>query len=301
MADDKDLPWAEAFAALGVVYDIVEIRLGKSTIANKPNRAEKAVAMILQFIAALWASTKDLESTRGKLQYIEAQVFGKAGKSALTALRRTRGCGKKFTSEDVDKMKWIIEWLNSAVPRPISPSYKGPPLILFTDGACEGYESVETTMTTCGAVLLDRRDNSALVFGIEINKTLQAEWRDRGGGKKQLVTEAELLPVLLARRLWQDRIRGTKLIAYVDSNPAKFSLIRGTSESCPCEDIVRSICLFDCQSVTWPWYSRVPTKSNIADGPSRLKFPKSILNFKVVICNHVPQPSSLVNGIWADL
>ena len=45
------------------------------------------------------------------------------------------------------------------------------------------------------------------------------------------------------------------------------------------------------------WYSRIPSKSNPADDPSRLVFDKVVaeLNLEVVEVN---QPNTLVNGSW---
>ena len=148
-----------------------------------------------------------------------------------------------------------------------------------------------------GAVLLDRRDGVALVFGATVFPELVTEWRLQNPSKKQFVTEAELLPSLVAKVNWRSRMAGAKLITFVDSNPAKFCLVKGTSESISCEAIVRACSLEDAQYTTWNWITRVPTRSNIADGPSRLEFPDRIGNFKVSI-EQVVQPKSLQHGSW---
>ena len=293
----KDVEWSEVFDALGVRYDLTRIGMGASTVGNKPGRADQVVPILEEFIKEKRGSTKDIEVVKGKLQYMESQVFGRTLKSALSVLNRTRGHGKRFSDQDIKKISWILEWLQHSLPRRISPSFRDLPLLLFTDGACEGFMNSEMATTTCGAVLLDRRDNKALVFGFKVNDSLQLEWKHAGKGKKQLVTEAELLPVLISRKLWMDRVSGSKIITFVDSNPAKFSLIRGTSESESCEDIIRAISILDAAEHVWVWYARVPSKSNPADLPSRLQFPSSIAGFQVEIFE-APQPSSLKDGKW---
>ena len=112
------------------------------------------------------------------------------------------------------------------------------------------------------------------------------------------MTEAELLPVLVSRRLWADRMAGAKVIVFVDSNPAKYSLLRGTSESVSCQNLVRTISIIGASQQSWPWYSRVPSKSNPSDGPSRLSFPSKVLRFTVQV-SEAPQPISLEDGVWA--
>ena len=295
----KDVDWAQSFTALGVVFDISGLHLRQSSVGNKPGRTEDVVKQLSKFVAESWANTKDVESIRGKLVFMDSQIFGRAGKSAMSCLQRGRGHGKKFNTEDKSKIRWLIQWLQCVKPRVLSPPTSDLPLLLFTDGACEQFDDEETRITTCGAVLFDRKNNTASMFGMEINKSLQREWSQLAGNKKQLVTEAELLPVLISRRLWKDRISGNLIIVFVDSNPAKYGLIRGMADTKPCEGIIRAVSIMDAKEKTWPWYSRVPSKSNPADGPSRLQFPDKLLDFTVCICT-APQPTSLKDGVWVD-
>ena len=70
------------------------------------------------------------------------------------------------------------------------------PQILFTDGACEDLD--EGLQVSYGALLWDAQDGTFHTFGVIIENPLKEEWLSTG--KRQLVTEAELLPVLIARR-----------------------------------------------------------------------------------------------------
>ena len=71
----------------------------------------------------------------------------------------------------------------------------------------------------------------------------------------------------------------------------------GIGDSISCENIVRACSLEDAKYFTWNWFTRVPTKSNIADGPSRLEFPTAIGNFIVERCE-ITQPKTLKFGSW---
>ena len=93
---------------------------------------------------------------------------------------------------------------------------------------------------------------------------------------------------------------GTKFLAFVDSNPARFALVKGGSESLACERIVRAVCMEDTRLESWPWYARVPSKSNVADDPSRMVFPETLLDFNLTIYEDVAQPSTLRNGDWTE-
>ena len=292
----KVKPWAELFVTLGVVFDISRISEGLSLVSNKPDRVAKIVADLSGMLESKRATAKQCESTRGKLNYSEAQIFGRVSKGKLRVFARKSGSGKSFSTEDCAILVWLIKWLEVSTPRPVTSPFKEPPLILFTDGACEPVKNDPTkrSLVTCGAVLLDRRDKTAQYFGVEITKDLTDEWF-RITAKLQLVTEAELLPQLLARALWKDRIAGSKLLSFVDSEPAKFSLIRGTSDTVTCADIVAAVSFFDAEQLVWSWFLRVPSYSNLADAPSRLEPIGDIPGFKVFACEPI-QPISLIGG-----
>ena len=294
----KDQPWSKLFTTLGVVFDISRISESLSTVGNKEERKRKLIAQLNGLITEKFASAKTCESIRGKLTYSDSQVFGRASKGKLKALDRGPGKGKNFSEFELSQLQWLVRWLEESPPRQITSRYQGPPLVLFTDGACEplSNDAKGSSLTTCGAVLLDPRTKTALVFGIRIRQELTDQWESLAM-KKQLVTEAELLPQLLARRTWEERIKGVKLLSFIDSEPSKFSLIRGTSESQTCADIVSAVAMFDSLNFVWSWYSRVPTWSNIADAPSRLEKVTKILDYEVVY-SEPEQPVSLQGGLW---
>ena len=177
----------------------------------------------------------------------------------------------------------------------MSPPHVGLPLILFTDGACDpdGPEVV----ASCGAVLFDRRDETAHVFGCWIHDGLIKEWT--ASGRKQVVTEAEILPLLIARRVWFDRLKGCKLLNFVDNDGAKFACIRGTYDTPECALVLKAMFFEETKLQTWSWFSRVCSYSNCSDAPSRLdlKTPQEAYNAKVW---RAPRPVSLWGGQWAE-
>ena len=288
--DDKNKPYQQIFDALGVTFDLTELAWGRSVVYNKPGRV-KATCQEIEATLARGSMTKlQMASLRGKLQFMDAQIFSRASKSVMFELEVPATANVELTESVEVALKWLAMWIRDAKPRLISPDRDATRAILFSDGACE------PSITSCGALLVDLSDNSYHVFGIKINDDLLLEWTDRGR-KKQLVTEAELLPLLIARRVWGERIRRSVLMNYVDSEPAKFSLIKGNSEVEPCNNIVRAIQMEELDLQTWSWFSRIPSPSNPADGPSRLDFlwTCDILGAKRY---EVEQPKSLRAGRW---
>ena len=115
------------------------------------------------------------------------------------------------------------------------------------------------------------------------------------------MTEAEILPQLVARRVWASRISGAHLLSFLDSEPAKHCCINANSNSEACEDLVRAIQWEDQKLLPWVWYTRVPTFSNPADAASRLDFELMQRTFPRAtrIDADQVQPKSLNNGMWS--
>jgi hypothetical protein len=289
---EKDLEFAADFVALGVVFDISRLEHGLSQVKHKPKRASEVKEQLYNVLAEGSFSATLAASLRGKLQFMESATFGNAARGAYRVFRHADTVAHKLLNrEDRETLHWLVAWLDYAPPRLVSPGFQGKPLLLFSDGACE-YVNMDRKLS-CGAVLYDPRDNALLMFGFEVPQALGDVWAS--DGRKQLVTECEILPQLIARRLWAKRLAGSNVLSFVDSEPAKFGLIKGMSDTRPCDILIRSIALWDSEATPWIWYSRVPSFSNIADEPSRLLFDKFAKEFPdALLCDasdYVPPPS----------
>ena len=293
----KTSDFAASFAALGIVFNVGRLILKDSTITNKAARIEKVSLQLKEAQSAGTLSAALSDSLRGKVQFMEMSIFGRAARCVAPLFDRTNRKCFDLTRRDSVLVDWLCQWLLTSPPRHISPKFSGQPLLLFSDGACEfcGPKRI----LTCGALLWDPRDSALLYFGFTINEALEAEWS--ASGRRQLVTEAELLPQLVARRLWASRLKCANLISFLDSEPAKFCCIKGSSDSPTCEDIVRAIQTEEQALTPWTWYSRVPTYSNPSDAASRLDFVlmERLFPSAIRVDAAAYQPASLIDGIWA--
>jgi len=90
------------------------------------------------------------------------------------------------------------------------------------------------------------------------------------------IGELETLAVLLASNMWSNHLHGKRCLFFVDNEGARFSLIKGYSRSqvisCMCS--LHTALLDDLFAL--PWYSRVPSISNIVDSSPR-GIPHSLL------------------------
>ncbi|CAE7775427.1 unnamed protein product [Symbiodinium sp. CCMP2592] len=141
-----------------------------------------------------------------------------------------------------------------------------PPVVIFTDGACEE----KGNQVTHGAVIVDPASQTREVFGGHIPEDLVTKWRS--SGRTQLIFFAELYPVLIARRTWAKVLRNRRVLIFVDNEAAKAALIRNYSPLLDAAHMLSDIAELDVELRCFPWYCRVSSKSKFSDAASRLNF-----------------------------
>ena len=120
-------------------------------------------------------------------------------------------------------------------------------------------------MVTCGAIIFYTHSNGNIVseaFGFVVNDQLVDRWLS--SGKRQLVTEAELYAALTALAHWQAVLSNSRVLFFIDSEPAMHCLLRGTSQVDPCAELVAQFHFWLASITTFVWFVRIPAKSNSA-------------------------------------
>ena len=105
-------------------------------------------------------------------------------------------------------------------------------------------------------------------FGRDMKKAMKDRLTVKGK-KKQIIGQAELYPAVVARRFWKEKIQGRDVIHFIDNDSARFALIKGSSPCLESAWLVQSFWTDEGEADTRSWIARVPSRSNIADGPSR--------------------------------
>ena len=87
-------------------------------------------------------------------------------------------------------------------------------------------------------------------------------------GKKTIIHECEFLAVAIALRSWKHHLRAKQVVCFIDNNAVRDSLI---AEKHPviAGRILECVLLDEADNGLMMWFARVPSKSNIADDPSR--------------------------------
>ena len=137
------------------------------------------------------------------------------------------------------------------------------PMYLFTDASFDPIKG-----SGLGAVLVsgDGRVISWFGFWVEIQQLSIF----LSGGQQTAIGELETLVVSMALLIWCDLLRSRPLLVYIDNEGSKFSLIKGYSSSPSITAICTLAATYLDTYCVLPWFSRVPSSSNIADFPSRL-------------------------------
>ena len=128
---------------------------------------------------------------------------------------------------------------------------------------------------------LDRATCTREIWAADVDTSSTKAWVEEVG--EQIITQLELLPVVLERRRSKQLFHNRRLLFFLDNTAACDSLIAGGSKS-PCSDmLIRSFYEVEQLMPCYAWFSRVPSSSNPADMPSRGQIAAAAAMFNATI------------------
>ena len=287
VSDQKRKPFESVFVSLGVQVDFSKMREGSLILGNKPGRVDSIAVQVNDILEKKppVLGFKDALSIRGRLSFAEGQTFCKLTAPTARLLARWSAVSfpRPITSELELHLRFAIKHLQDAGPRVIGPKRNDPPVVVFTDGACEEGAGG----TSIGGVLL-KPGGCCECFGAKLSQEAVDSWKTKVG-QTQVIGQAEVFPVWVARLTWAKELAGRRVIFFINSESARLALIKGYSPILPTLKILMSVIGWDCKNHCYPGYARVPTFSNISDGPSRMTleaFPAGMV--PKVVCPVLP-------------
>ena len=227
---DKEGPKSDSFservAALGVVFDLSRTTDGLLRVHNTEKRIEDTTRFVDEILRSKLLSKKDALSLRGRLAFCDAFIFGRVGKVALQEITK-HAYLKPFVADINARLVESLHLLRSRVltgaPRSLSCRLLET-FYLFTDASF-----CMDTGAGLGAVLVSSSGDVISWFGLQRDMASLSLFLD--GDRKTIIGELETLAVSMAILHWGDRLHSSQLVIYIDNEGAKFSLIRGYSES----------------------------------------------------------------------
>ena len=273
--DEKDKPYEFVFDPLGVRFDLSNMAtLAKVVVSNKPSRVSSIIEQLDQVQTDNSLHPALASELHGKLVYTQAQTFGRAAIPAIREIgNRAHEFGKHIELSQRLKLalEFVKEHLRTAVPRTISANDNSRNVSIFTDG------SFEKEKAQWGFFVHDASTNERIIAGGTVPDELVQYWIGTVG--KQIITQVELLAVLIARRFLGNKCAGRKVIWWIDNDAAKDSFVSGHSDSLGSMSVIYSFYELERLSPSYLWFARVPSYSNVADEPSRGKVKEAASKF----------------------
>ena len=259
---DKDVPFQDVFNVLGAELNIGGLSSGRILVANKPGRLER-MERLVQTAKRTYPPVKhDMQVIAGLLQYAVGHSLGPTLRMASKLCSTMVAGFYPKTRHDYEKVcDWICLQLQKVKPRHIDLTLPKTPLLIYTDA------SWEPPVSGWGGVVIDPTSNSNIVFSDVVPQQLVDYWLASVG--QQIICQAEMYAALVVRWYIAQHFQGRRAIFWIDNDAARLSLIKTVSAS-P-ELLIMSQCFHsysESDNISC-WFERVPSESNIADGPSR--------------------------------
>ena len=273
VATDKLKEFSQSFDAVGVTFDLRGVPTkGALVVQNTVKRRESIVQEIDKFISSGFMAIHEAASLRGRMQYGEAQHWGRIlSLSSRHLAIRANGGGCGIVAGELHDILLVAKWLiSNAPPRMLYPWSVEQCNLIFVDGAADTIDESGTQRVSIGGVLFSPRLSRPQYFGMELSSDVVAHWQSEGS--RQVIAQGELLPVYVAKKLWPMELSHARNLFFIDNESAREALIRNYSPSWSSREIILRVKILDSKLSSLDWYGRVPTMANWADGPSRLKF-----------------------------
>lgn len=268
LSPDKRGPFAKEFNLLGAVVDLSLSTAGVVSVRNKQSRLEDLTSLVRSICDSETVALSMMETLKGRLLYAAGHTYGRCTQLAIQVISRIPRRGPLVLLDDQAKhvIRQALQCLVDSKPRRVAAWSGKPPVLVFTDGACE--DSHETV--THGAALFDPCTNQAVMFGDNVPVQWVNKWKSEG--RKQLICQAELFPILVCKWTWMDILKERSVFWFIDNNSALAAVIRSYSPVLDNFEMLVINSRLDVELQSLHWYNRVPSHSNLGDDPSRLQF-----------------------------
>ena len=268
---------------LGVELNLKSFHEGKIIVKNKGSRVSEMIECIDKIFENGFIESDNIPSALGKMQYAEAQLWGRAGRIALSDLREAtlhRDAKIPLVPEVEQALRVLKEKFKNGKPRTLVASETRKPHIVFVDGSLE-YDISGKAVACIGGVVC-ARNGAREVFGCDVPGDIIEGWQSEG--KTHVIGLIELYALVTALNTWKSFLGNDRVILFTDSWPVYDVVVRGTSSERSWRRLLLNLEEFDERCPMLLWIARVPSSSNPADPPSRrsLKELDFLRPFKVV-------------------
>ncbi|CAE7198920.1 ANKRD50 [Symbiodinium sp. CCMP2592] len=278
LSADKTTEWDTSFEALGVLFELDQTGSGVLKVRNTEKRRKELTAAIKGFLDKGTMTQKEALQLRGRVQFAQAQFFGRLGRRCLTEVTKHAYTGRsKLSSMAKERLEEFGKFLDMAQPRLVG-QVSCRTFMILTDAAFE----TESGTGGLGGVLLTGSGSALSFFSVPISEqqaksmSLQDE--------HTIIYELEMFGVLIGLKLLVEKtaafaesyeqpgaVAGTGVICYIDNDAARHAYIVGSSKKGVAGILIDEVNFLEYVHGILPWYARVASPANLADEPSRMK------------------------------
>ena len=266
---DKAQPFGSIFRALGVEFNLQDKEGRSFEVANTKERTEELARDLGELASKERICPKAWNKIRGRLHFVAGQLAGRVPKRLMRRISDLVSSPSYWQHEDRAEVSNFLRQLQDYVvesrPRTLR-AHTSETLYLFTDASQEGVGGQDMGL---GAVLLNQEGCVLAWFGVLLPPRFAVALTSN---KQKVINELESLTVLLSFALCKPLLQERHVMSYIDNEAARVTLLRMSSESQALTLLAGACAVLEDQLAMVPWYGRVPSRSNIADKPSRLDF-----------------------------
>lgn len=265
---EKSQPPARLQAVLGVMFSTASLTSRRViSVSPKPTRLAGLQKLIQAVLESDSLSPSQAASLVGKFGFLCSTLFGKAGRCCTGPARFRQYSSHHVTALDPtlrQSLCLMSEFLTFTPAREI-PVTSVTPLLIYSDASDVPERSPRFVL---GGVCYDPLDSSLEFSSWEVPNSIVQKWASRQNYMGQL----ELLAAPFALATWSTKAQQRPILFFLDNDSASSNLIKGYSPKVDSSVIVGEFWLMAASLKSSIYIDRVESKSNLADGPSRLNF-----------------------------
>ena len=268
---DKDKSQAPAQIAmvLGVAFNTRSLAQQRVLLVEpKPTRVQNLCYLIDQVLQSGSLAPNLAASILGKFGFLCSTMFGKVGRCCTGSLRARQyqnGTDHGLTSDIITSLNLMKIFAKTAPKRQLRVDDDRQPIILYTDASDVPEREPRWLL---GAVLIDPVDGYTIEYTYHsVSHDIISTWIP----KQTYMGQLELLAAPLALATWSSRLAGRRVLLFIDNDAAASTLVRGYGNKSDSTAITGQFWLLAAQIAVELYLDRVESKSNLADGPSRLE------------------------------
>eukprot|EP00435_Cladocopium_sp_Y103_P015182 s5093_g3.t1 len=250
---------------LGLLVKLGNVRAGFS-IGHTEERREELRLAFLDVLEKKTIEPKQAERLRGRMQWFEGYAFGRVAQHSLKVLGEISTRRQKLvhlSDVEMNAVNFLYNRISGATALRVNSTCLET-FLIFTDGACEGESG---KVGSIGGVLVSPAGKLLEHFSTEVPEDFM---KLALAHSENPIYELELLPIYVALALWKTQVISTHVIFYLDNDAARAALCKGYGATVVSQTIVHKVMLEESRLELKSWYARVPTHSNISDGPNRM-------------------------------